>query len=131
LKSGSAQKTLQESSLRGNLPTLGMIHFSKSPAKITAAGSDGGAVDVVIACGTICRKTSKNFLRNGSLPMFVASQPTAFTANSASGLRIEGLRLKDYCLRITALGLRAESDTPFADPLFTGKNDPKMSDFCP
>ena len=24
--------------------------------------------------------------------------------------------------------LRAESDTPFAAPLFTGKNDPKMSD---
>ena len=83
-----------------------MIHFSKSPAKITAAGSDGGAVEVVIACGTICRKTSKIFLRNVSLPMFVASQPTA---------------LRVYSLRITALGLRAESDTPFADPLFTGR----------
>ena len=39
--------------LRGNFPTFGMIHFSKSPAKMTAAGSDGGAVDVVIACDTL------------------------------------------------------------------------------
>ena len=37
----------------GNFPTFGMIHFSKSPAKMTAAGSDGGAVDVVIVRGTI------------------------------------------------------------------------------
>ena len=27
---------------RGKRPTLGMIHFSRSAARITAAGSDGG-----------------------------------------------------------------------------------------
>ena len=57
--------------------------------------------------------------------MFVVSRPKVFTADSASGLRLEvyglrftasGLPLQVYRFRFTASGLRAESDTPFANP---------------
>ena len=53
-------------------------------------------------------------------------RPAAFTADSASGLRLEV-----YGFRFTASGLRADSAVRNANPLFTGKNDPKLSDFCP
>ena len=55
--------------------------------------------------------------------MFVASQPKAFTADSASGLRLEV-----YGLRFTAWGLRVESDMSFADPLLRTESDMPFAD---
>ena len=37
----------------GNRPTFGMIHFSRSAAKITAAGSEGGGVVTMRSLGAM------------------------------------------------------------------------------
>ena len=48
-------------------------------------------------------RSKKVFLRSGSLLIFVVSRPKVFTADSASGLRLEV-----YGLGFTAWGLRLE-----------------------
>ena len=70
-------------------------------------------------------RSKKVFLRSGSLLIFVVSRPKVFTADSASGLR----------LRVYGFGFAGRKRHAKCEPpvycLFTGKNDPKMSDFCP
>ena len=78
------------------------------PLQQIASQDDGGGFGWwCCGCGhrlwQTIEKNRKFFFRNGSLLMFVVSQPTAFTADSASTFP-----LKVYGLGLTALGLRLE-----------------------
>jgi len=103
-----------------------LADFGNDPLQQIASQDDGSWFGWwCCGCG---HRFWHNLLENFEIffAKWMPSYVRRFTADSASGLPLEV-----YRLRFTASGLRAKSDTPFANPLFTGKNDPKMSVFCP